>query len=39
MARVFISEHIPEMQRASAAIQTADPTPLQVRDEIFSSPF
>jgi alkylation response protein AidB-like acyl-CoA dehydrogenase len=39
MARVFVSEHISEMQRASAAIQAADPTPLQVRDEIFSSPF
>ena len=39
MARVFIAEHLSEMQRASAAIQAADPTPLQVRDEIFSSPF
>jgi alkylation response protein AidB-like acyl-CoA dehydrogenase len=39
MASVFISEHLSEMQRAGAAIQAADPTPLRVRDEIFSSPF
>jgi hypothetical protein len=39
MAHVYITEHLPKMRSAAAAIQAADPTPLQVRDEILASPF
>jgi alkylation response protein AidB-like acyl-CoA dehydrogenase len=39
MAHVYISEHLPKVRSSAAAIQAADPTPLQVRDEILASPF
>lgn len=39
MARVYIAEHLPHLRRAAAAIQAADPTPLQVRDVILASPY
>lgn len=39
MARVYIAEHLPLMRSAAAAIQAADPTPLQVRDAILDGPF
>jgi hypothetical protein len=39
MAKVYISEHLPKMRTSAAAIQAADPTPLQVRDEILATPF
>jgi hypothetical protein len=39
MAHIYITEHLPKVRSASAAIQAADPTPLQVRDEILASPF
>jgi hypothetical protein len=36
---VYIAERLPLMRSAAAAIQAADPTPLQVRDAILDSPF
>ena len=39
MAQVYIAEHLPKVRSAAAAIQAADPTPLQVRDEILTSLF
>jgi alkylation response protein AidB-like acyl-CoA dehydrogenase len=39
MAHVYIAEHLPKVRSAAAAIQAADPTPLQVRDEILAEPF
>jgi hypothetical protein len=39
MTKVYVAEHLPKVRSAAAAIQTADPTPLQVRDEILASPF
>lgn len=39
LAQVYIAEHLPKIRGAAAAIQAADPTPLQVRDEILVSPF
>jgi alkylation response protein AidB-like acyl-CoA dehydrogenase len=39
MAQVYIAEHLPKIRSAAAAIQAADPTPLQVREEILTSPF
>lgn len=39
MAQVYIAEHLPKLRGAAAAIQAADPTPLQVRDEVLVSPF
>ncbi len=39
MARVYVVQHLPEVQKAGAAIQAADPTPLRVRDEILAAPF
>jgi alkylation response protein AidB-like acyl-CoA dehydrogenase len=39
MAHVYITEHLPKVRTSAAAIQAADPTPLQVRDEILASPF
>jgi len=39
MAHVYIAEHLPKVRSAAAAIQAADPTPLQVRDVILAEPF
>jgi hypothetical protein len=39
MAHVYIAEHLPKVRSAAASIQAADPTPLQVRDEILAEPF
>jgi hypothetical protein len=39
MARVYLAEHLPRVQSAGAAIQSADATPLLVRDTILASPF
>jgi alkylation response protein AidB-like acyl-CoA dehydrogenase len=39
MAHVYIAEHLPKVRSAAAAIQAADPTPLQVRDTILAEPF
>jgi alkylation response protein AidB-like acyl-CoA dehydrogenase len=38
-AQVYISEHLPRIRKAVAAVQAADPTPLQARDIILASPF
>ena len=35
----YIAEHLPKIRSAAAAIQAADPTPLQVRGEILTSAF
>ena len=39
MAQVYISEHLPRVKKAVAAVQAADPTPLKVRDVVLASPF
>jgi alkylation response protein AidB-like acyl-CoA dehydrogenase len=39
MAHVYVSEHLTKMRSSAAAIQAADPTPLQVRDEILTGPY
>jgi len=39
MAHVYIAEHLPRVRGAAAAIQSADPMPLAVRDAILASPF
>ncbi len=39
ITQVYVAEHLPKVRSAAAAIQAADPTPLQVRDEILASPF
>jgi hypothetical protein len=39
IARVYIAEHLPSVKKAVAAIQAADPSPLQVRDAVLASPF
>jgi alkylation response protein AidB-like acyl-CoA dehydrogenase len=39
LAQVYIVEHLPKVRSAAAAIQVADPTPLQVRAEVLASPF
>jgi hypothetical protein len=39
VAQIYISEHLPRVKKAVAAVQAADPTPLQVRDVILASPF
>jgi len=38
-AQVYISEHLPRIRKAVAAVQAADPTPLQLRDIILTGPF
>ena len=39
IAQVYIAEHLPNIKKAVAAIQAADPGPLQVRDVVLASPF
>ncbi len=39
MAQVYITEHLPQIRSAGAAIHAADSTPLEVRESILSSPF
>jgi alkylation response protein AidB-like acyl-CoA dehydrogenase len=39
MAQVYVSEHLPKVRKALAAVQAADPIPLQVRDRLLASPF
>ncbi len=39
VAQVYIAEHLPHVRKAVAAVQAADPTPLQVRDMVLASPF
>jgi len=39
IAHVYIAEHLPQVKGAAAAIQAADPTPLQVRDVVLSGSF
>jgi hypothetical protein len=39
IAHVYITEHLPKVKGAAAAIQAADPTPLQVRDIILAGSF
>ena len=39
MAHVYIAEHLPKVRGAAAAIQAADPTPLQVRDIVLAASF
>jgi alkylation response protein AidB-like acyl-CoA dehydrogenase len=39
IAHVYIAEHLPKVKGAAAAIQAADPTPLQVRDVVLSGSF
>jgi hypothetical protein len=39
LAQVYIAEHLPKIRSAAAAIQVADPAPLQVRGEVLTSPF
>jgi hypothetical protein len=39
MAHVYVAEHLPKVRGAAAAIQSADPTPLQVRDAILAGSF
>ncbi len=39
VAQVYMAEHLPEVHRASAAIQAADATPLQVRGTVLATPF
>jgi hypothetical protein len=39
MARVYFAEYLPRVQSASAAIQAADRTPLDVRDTVLDTPF
>ena len=39
VAQVYISEHLPRVKKAVAAVQAADPTPLKVRDAVLASPF
>ncbi len=39
IAHVYITEHLPKVKGAAAAIQAADPTPLQVRDIVLAGSF
>ncbi len=39
LAHVYISEHLPKVRSAAAAVQAADPTPLAVRDTLLAEPF
>jgi alkylation response protein AidB-like acyl-CoA dehydrogenase len=39
IAHVYIAEHLPKVKSAAAAIQAADPTPLQLRDVILANSF
>jgi hypothetical protein len=39
IAHVYIAEHLPKAKGAAAAIQAADPTPLQVRDIVLAGSF
>lgn len=39
IARVYMAEHMPQVQSASAAINAADATPLQVRETVLATPF
>ena len=39
MARVYMAEHLPQVHRAAAAIQAADPAPLEARAAILTGPF
>ena len=39
IAQVYIAEHLPRVKKAVAAVQAADPSPLQVKDVVLASPF
>ena len=39
IAHVYVTEHLPKVKGAAAAIQAADPTPLQVRDIVLAGSF
>jgi len=39
MARVYMAEHLPQVRSAAAAIQAADPAPLEARAAILAGPF
>ncbi len=39
VAKLYITEHLPQVRSAAAAIHAADSTPLEVRDAVLTAPF